>query len=371
MKKLYFTAIVLLNIQLNAQIEIIDVKRFMSAGEKEGVKMTIPNQNKEKFEKLQNDWMKKNGASLVKQPKGSNEIQYKNVYLKGTEKPMNLFVVLDQENKNVGWTGYFLIDSTNQVTQNKPGVTIVLQSLFNVSMNSLYDDSITIQNKLIKETTSLKKDQGKEAEKCQKNINNAKDKIRDAESEIQSNQSSVDLNKGKIAELQSKLIEAEAKLKDAQVEMKKTKDIGTAVDELMSKHKKQLKSLKELEKDSEVNANLIIAQSQDIAKLAEEINLKSTEFKSAESAAKILLKGAEKEADNAKDNLKDAEKAIKKGNQKITDNNETIIDQRKKIEENEKAIEKYISIEKGKTEEELKKLNERLEELKTIQKRYL
>ena len=371
MKKLFFTAIIALNIQLNAQLEIIDVKRFMSVGEKEGVRMTIPNQNKEKFEKLQKDWMKKNGSSAVKQPKGSNEIQYENVYLKGTEKPMNLYVVLDQENKNLGWTGFFLMDSTNQVIQNKTGVVIVLQSLFNSSMNSLYEDSISLQNKLIKEAMSKKKDQGKEAEKYQRNINNAKDRIRDAESEILSHQSSVDLNKGKIAQLQSKLLDAEAKLKDASVEMKKTKDIGTAADELMSKQKKQLKKLKELEKDPNANAILISAQNQDITKIAEEVNAKSLEYRSAEASAKILVKGAEKELDKAKDNLEDAEKAIKKGNQKITENSERITDQRKKIEENEDAIEKYNSIEKGKTEEELKKLTDRLEELKTIQKKYL
>jgi hypothetical protein len=371
MKKLFFTAIVVINIQLNAQIEIIDVKRFMSVGEKEGVKMTIPNQNKEKFEKLQKEWMKKYGSVPVKQPKGSNEIQYRNVYLKGTEKPMNLYVILDQENKNIGWTGFFLMDSTNQVIQNKTGVVVVLQSLFNISMNSLYEDSISDQNKLIEEAISKKKDQGKEAEKCQKNINNAKDRIRDAESEIQSNQSSVNLNKSKITELQSNRLGAEVKLKDATVEMKKTKDVGVVVDELKSKLKKQLKILKELEKDPEANATLIIAQNQDIAKLTDEINVKSTEYRSAEASAKILVKGAEKEVNKAKDNLKDAEKAIKKGNQKITENNESITDQRKKIEENEDAIEKYNTIDKGKTEEELKKLTDRLEELKTIQKKYL
>lgn len=353
-----------------SQTEITEVKRYMSQGEKPGYKITLPNQTVEKYSKAQKDYFKSIKSELIKSPKGSNEIIYKNVYLAGEEKPQQLFILIDQEGKNVGWTGYFFDEKEMISSPNKEGITKFLKQIYNLSMIRLYDDSIFVQMKFIKEAQSELKSKSKDADKNQKNIINAKDDIRNAESEIEKNKAAVESATAKLGELKGELDAAKSKVQAAESEMEKVKQAENEIKELMSKHKKQSKNLNELQKDPASNANLIIAQESDLQKMKENIALKTSEYKASEANAKSQLKNAEKDLDKTEDNLKNAEKSIKRGNENIKDKSSEIVEKRNTIESNEKQAEIFRSAEKGKAEEQIKELEKRLEELKSLQNSY-
>ena len=98
-------------------------------------------------------------------------------------------------------------------------------------------------------------------------------------------------------------------------EHKKTEKIVDDAEEEYDKNKDKLKSLKknldQLKKSPEVNANLISAQTQDIALVEATVKEKETRYESLKSIYKSKHKELDKILDKEKDRLHDAEKEIK------------------------------------------------------------
>jgi len=372
MKKLAIALFIATFFCVNAQqkAETKEVKRFMSLGEKSGYKLVLPNQELSKVEKINKEFLKDQNAEILKSPKGSNEQIFKKFYLKGVEQPLLLFAIMEQEGKNVGWTGYFFNEKDSTNLDNSTAVNVFLTSLFNKSMYKLYEDSINFQEKKVKEANNGLKDKSKDADKNQKNINNAKDKIRNAEQAIEKSNANITSFKNQIGELTNKKNASESKLKEANAEMSKAEGVEKEIKESLNKLKKLNKNLSELQKDPATNANLIIAQTNDINLLTEAINKRQIEYKDMNNAAKSNLKAAEKDAKKAECDLKDAEKAIKKENDNISKSNNQITDSRKSIEDNQKSIDTFNSAEKSKSEDEIKAQNQLLENLKATQSLY-
>lgn len=372
MKKLSLELMCLmLSTMIFAQPTITEVKRYMSQGEKTGYKIILPNQRLEKFEKPNTKNLAKYDAESVKPPKGSNELIFQNIKLKGVDNSILLYNIMEQEGKNIGWTGYFFNQKDTSNVTDKNVLTPILTSVYNASMYQLYDDSIYAQQKFMEDAQSTLDAQSKSAGKNQKEVNSSKQKISDAESEIEKSKKKIESAKESFKELESKKSATESKLKDAEKEMKKVEEFEDGMDELKSKQKKLNKNLAELKKDPATNANLIIAQELDINKISEEIGLKQAEYERMKSAGKSALKDAERENKKAVCDLKDAEKVVKKEEDRIQDLTEKIVDNKKIIEANEKSIENFQSTEKGKSESSLEEKKKRLEELKTLQKAYM
>ncbi len=350
--------------------EVKEIKRFMSLGEKPGYKLILPGQQVDKFEKPYAQLLKTFNADNIKAPKGSNEKLYKKLFLKGSEAPILLIASMEQEGKNLGWTGYFFNEKDSTVLDNKAGIELFLKSVYYASMYSLYDDSIFIQNKLIKDAKSTQGSLSKNAEKNHKLINKSKDIIRNAEASIEASKALIASNQTAITGLQAAATETKSKLTDAENEVKKVEDASNEIKDILGRQKKLTKNLSELKKDPANNANLIIAQEADIVRINEDIAKKQEAFKSLEAQTKAMKKSAEKDADNAADKLKSAEKIIKKENATIENCTNKITDARKVIADNEAEVEKYQSNEKSKAEDEVKKLEARLSELITTQKSF-
>lgn len=370
MKKTIFVVLFLSSfLTQSAQIkpEIKEVKRFMSLGEKPGIKILLPNQELSKAEKLNKEFIKNQHAEIVKSPKGSNEQIFKKFYIKGIEQPLLLIALMEQEGKNVGWTGYFFNEKDTSIFDNKIATEQFVTAIFNKSMFSLYEDSIIFQEKNIKEVNGNLKDQSKGVEKNQKCINKAKDKIRNADLEIEKANSTIATITPLLTGLTNSKSDMQAKLKLAENELNKTKDVENEIKESLNKAKKQSKNLSELEKDPATNANLILAQKNDIAVLTQSIEKRQLEYTTILATAKAGVKSAEKDLKNAESSLKDAEKNLKKANSSIGDANKDITEARNEIEENQKQINKFNETEKTKSEEAIKTQAKILEDLKVNQ----
>lgn len=370
MKSLLLTLATVLSLALNSQTEVKELKRNISLGEREGFKITLPNQKIDRFSKPHTTMLKKLNGKSVKASKGSNEIIYNNISIQGTEQPVAVYIIMDQEVSQIGYTAFFIDEKTNEAIKNNSGTDKFMQKIYNLSMHTLYQDSIDVQSDILKEAEGTLKDKSKDADKNQKNINKAKNKIRDAEAEIEKSKASVEAAKGQLGSLAAAIDANKSRVKDAEAEMKKADQAGDELKEMLNKNKKLQKNLGELQKDPTTNANLIIAQEADIAKLSEEVKVKTEAVKGQTSSAKSMLKNAEKDLDKSQDNLKDAEKKIKQESSSIEKNTEAIADCRKTIAENEKQIEGFESAEKGKSEEAINAVKKRLDELKLLQAKF-
>ncbi len=372
MKRTFFVLFMaLLSKTLSSQIpEIKEVKRFMSLGEKEGFKIVLPTQEIDKFQKTYNKFLKANNAEPLKSPKGSSESIYNRLFLKGLESPVILFVVMEQEGKNVGWTGYFFNEKDSSKTENKIAIKEFIGNVYNASMYQLYEDSINAKQREIKDANSQMNTLSKEAQKCQKNAISAKDKIREAEAQIEKSKALLNGAQAKLPELESAISKTKSSLSAAQTEMKKIGDVENEIKEMVAKYKKMNKNLAELQKDPTTNANLIVATDSDMGALKETMAKRQMEFKSMESTAKTNLKSAERDVKNAESEFKKCDKTIKNENDRISDANLLITDKRKVIEENEKQVEEYNNSEKTKAEVVVKVLESSLLQLQEAQKAF-
>lgn len=347
--------------------EIKDIKRFMSLGERNGLKIAIPTQNVKSFEKILTNHIKSIGASVLKAPKGNSELIFNKLYLKGTEEPLMFFNALEQESTKVGYYAYISkIDSTEVLpTESLKELLIIL---YKKSMISVYDDSIKDQSKIVEKAENGLKDLMKNREKAEKNIAKLKSNISDLEKDIEKSKGIQNEKTAKTSEYSTKKADAESKLHEVQKTESVVKDAKNELKSLMDNFKKMTKNLKELQKDPALNANLIIAQTNDLTALETKINEKQLAFKSIESDFKNNLRSSEKSYDQAKDLLKDNDGDLKSEIKNIEKSTTKIADIRKEISENEKTIESIESTEKSKKQAEIDAEIQKLNELKAAQK---
>lgn len=349
--------------------EIKSIKRFMSLGERNGFKTSIPNQNVKSLEKIQNSYLKSLNAENVKAAKGNTELIFSNLYLKGIDQPLMLFTAMEQEGNHVGYYTYFTKKDSTEIESNE-SMKELITMIYKKSMIALYDDSIKVQSKTVEKAEGELKNLSKDREKADKNIAKAKSSISGLEKDQEKSKGIISEKNSKITEYSTKKADAESKLS----EVKKSESVvNSAKDELKTmtdNHKKMTKNLKDLQKDPALNANLIVAQTNDITALEAKIVEKQAAYKTLESDFKSKLKGSEKDVDNAKDLLKDSEKDIKCETKNIEKYTNKINDLKKEISDNEKTIESFESTEKKKKQDEIDALNTKLNELKASQKQY-
>ena len=350
--------------------EIKEAKKIISLGEKKGYKILLPNQDLARIDKLMSKYLKSQNAEIVKAPKGSNEMMFKSVFLKDIITPCLLYTVIEQQGTQVGWTGYFFNEKdTSEISDSLP-IRALLGTVYKLSMISLYDDSIHIQSKILKETQSNLNSLAKNATKNDKKINNSKKEIADAEKEIENSHIKLKQASEKLDSLNASLKDAEGKLKNAEFEMTKINEDEGALKELLNKNKVMTKRLKELEIDPTANANLILAQSQDLKTNTELVAAKLQEFGRKQKMTKDNLKNAEKEFDKAKDNQKDANKTIKYENKNIKDANEKIVDKKQLIETLSIENKEFEEKEKTNAENAVKMEQSKLDQLQAAQAQY-
>jgi chromosome segregation ATPase len=350
--------------------EITEEKRLMSLGEKNCFKVQIPYQTTSNVEKITTKYLKSQSAESVKVAKGSNEIVYKSLFLKDIKTPSLLYFILEQQGNNVGWKGFFINEKDSINQENTASIHNFMQNIYKLSMLSLYEDSITMQSKALKEAENKLKNLAKDAQKNDKNVNKSKREITDSEKEIEKSQENVKQTTAKIEELTSAIKEAESKLKTAESEMEKVNQLEITLKDLLKKDKEMNKRIKDLSKDPAANANLIQAQNQDLLLNTEMIKNQQQEFIAAEKTGKANLKIAEKGLDKAKDNLKNAEKTIKSENKNIQKAKDNIVDKNKEVDDAASEVNRFQTKEKAEAEEEIKKEKLKLDILKEAQNIY-
>lgn len=369
MKYHLFSLFSLLYLGLAAQ-EISESKRFMSLGEKQAYKIILPNQKQGVAIKLTHSYLKDLKAESVKPPKDINEIIYKNLFLKNVDQASVLHCIIEQEGPNVGWTGFFLNEKDTTSLTNPDAIHSFMKSIYNQSMLNLYSDSIDRQKHKLKDVENKLKDLSKDASKNDKEINNAKREIADAEKDIEKKEANIKALSGKMEGLMTTIKDAEGKLSEAKKDMENVNQLENTLEKLIDKDKEMNKRLKGLQKDPVGNANLIVAQNQDIAQNAEMVRQQKEEFTLREKAAKSNLKAAEKNLEKAKCDLKDTEKDIKSENKNIQKLNDIISKNKRSIDDSKDAISKFENENKGKVEEEIKKEKQELERLESTQNQY-
>lgn len=350
--------------------EIREENRLMSIGERICYKVLIPHQTVSSVEKIVRKYLKAQSAEAVKVPKGSNETIFKSVFLKEIITPNLLYFILEQQGKNVGWTGFFLNekDSTNQ--ENKISIRSFVQNIYKLSMVALHEDSIIMQSKALREAETKLRNLVKDAHKNDKNTNKAKRDITDSEKEIEKSQEIIKQTSAQLESLTAATAEAESNLKTAESEMSKIDQLEKTLKDLLKRDKEMNKRLKELTKDPAANANLIQAQNQDLVLSAEMIKNQQQELLTEEKIGRVNLKSAEKSLDIAQDNLKKAEKMIKTENKNIQKAKDNIVDKSKEIADSESEMNRFHTKEKLEVEEEIKKEKLKLELLKDKQSLY-
>ena len=350
--------------------EIREEKRLMSIGERICYKLLIPHQTVSSVEKIVSKYLKSQSAESVKIPKGSNEIVYKSVFLKEVKTPTFLHFIVEQQGSNVGWTGFFLNgkDSTNQ--ENKTSIRSFVQNVYKLSMFALHEDSIIMQSKELREAETKLKNLSKDARKNDKNTIKAKREIADLEKEIKMSQKSIKQTTAQLESLTAAIAEVESKLKTAESKMGKVNQLEKTLKDLLKRDKEMNKRLNELEKNPTANANLILAQNQDLLLNADMVKNQQQEFQAEEKIGKANLKSAEKSLDKARDNLKDAEKTIKSENKNIQKAKDIIVDKNKEIDDSESEVNRFQNKDKAEVEEKIKKEKLKLELLKDKQSLY-
>jgi len=368
MKHFTFFLICILAIPSIAQIpEIAEVKKNMSLGEKLSYKIILPNQETSKAEKITKEILQSLNAAQVKSAKGSNELIYSKLYFKGNDKPVRMYVVVEQEGKNTGWTGYFVNEKDSQNVESTLEIKALMISIYNKSMFLLYEDSINFQQKSVKAAQGNLKGKSKTTEKNQKYINSSKAEITESEAAIEKSKSTVASVSSTLADLTTKQTDAKSKLKSAEDEIKKVELVEKEIKESLSKYKKMTKNLAELQKDPATNANLIAAGITDLENLAQSIASRQSEYGSMLSDAKTNVKMSEKETSNARDNVKNAAKLIKIETNNISKQKNNIDKNKKTIERNQKQIDVFLSFDKSSSEDQIKIEEKKLEELKSLQ----
>ncbi len=363
---------IFISTSLFAQIkpEIIEVKRIMSLGEKQGFKLTIYNQETGKVEKIAKEVLKSLNAEQLKSQKSIREVVFKKLYIEKEDKPLYLFADIIQEGKNVGFFGYFLFEKDSLNCSNTESINKILKSIHNKVIFSDYEDSIYFQQKMVKEANAILLDRSKETNKNHKKINQAKDDIHEAELSIEKSKLQIVKLNETTPILEKNLKEKESELKVSENNFDKTKKLEDEIDELKSKLKKMNKNLVELQKDPVVNEHLIIAQQQDISLISVTIADKENLYKQAIEKSKLEVKLAKKNKENALDEIKSTKKSIK-------NEDESIVESTKKIEKLKSKMDEYYysnvmfeSKDKAILEEELKKQELKLNELKNAQNFY-
>lgn len=367
---LSFCLSLIVNFTFSQGPEILIEKRLMSLGEKSANKIILPNQQVSRIVKITAKYLKSNYAETIKAPKNSNESIYKSVFLKDITTSCFLYFIVEQQGTNVSWTGFFFNEKDTTEISNSSSINLFLNNIYKLSMHSLYEDSIDMQSEILNEAEARLKDLGKSATKNDKCINKSKKEIAEAEKEIESSNAKIKLASEQIEPLNKSIKEAEAKLKEAVAEMEKVNQLEKTLKDLLKRDKEMNKRLKELEKDPATNANMILAQNQDIQLNAEMVKNQKNEFLAVQKIAKTNLKSAEKALDKAKDNLKEAEKTIKNENKNINKAKDNIVDKNKTIENSSAEINKIESKEKADASEVIKKEKAKLDLLKETQSQY-
>jgi chromosome segregation ATPase len=370
--KFYITFLFYICIQslLAQSPEITEEKRLMSLGERTCYKVQIPYQTASTVEKITNKYLKSQTAESVKAPKGSNEIIYKSVFLKEVKTPNFLYFMVEQQGSNVGWTGFFLNEKDSTNLENTASIQSFVQNIYKLSMVELYEDSINMQSKALKEAENNLKDLSKDAQKNDKTANKSKRQISDAEKEIAKSQENLKQTTAQLEGFTAAIKAAESQLKTAESEMGNVNQLEKTLKDLLKRDKEMNKRLKELEKDPAANANLILAQNQDLMLNKDMVKNQQQEFQAAEKIGKANLKSAEKSLDKAKDNLKEAEKTIKSENKNIQKAKDIMVEKNKEIDDSESELNRFQTKEKSEAEEKIKKEKLKLDLLKETQSLY-
>lgn len=350
--------------------EIIEVKRLMSLGEKQGYKLTIYNQETKKVEKITKEVLKSLNSEQIKSQKSNRELIFKKLYIEKEDKPLYFFAEINQEGKNVGLFGYFIFEKDSLNCINTESINSLLKNIHNRVFFNEYEDSIYFQQKIVKEANSLLIDRTKETDKNQKKINQAKDDIHEAELSIEKSKSQILKLNESLPSFEKNIKEKENELKSSENNLDKTKMMENEIDDLNSKLKKMNKNLAILQKDPTTNEHLIIAQQQDIMTLSATIPEKEKLFKQAIEKSKSELKIAKKNYDNANEEQKSTKKSIKNEEDNIKDALNKIEKMKSKMNELYSSNDKFLSKDKAILEEDIKKQEMILNELKTKQSFY-
>ena len=323
---------------VSQSIEITEIKRIMSLGEKTGYKLIIPRQMASTVEKITKDYLKSKNAEIVKSNKSKSEMIFRKLYINGVEQPLMLVATIEQEGSQVGWTGYFFYEKDTSSLDRKDTILHFVNVIYSKTIFLSYEDSIDIQASKLKEVASELKSKEKEVKKLQKNIDDAKDEINDYQKSIAKSEEEMDKYKSKKEQLTKELAEKSVQLKFAEQEMKKVEVLDEELDMLKSKEKKLGKNLSELRKNERANEYVITSQSADLDLLRKMIDQRQLDRDLRYEQAKSNLKTAKKNYNQVEDNVRDAEKVFEKNKENIVDSKKMIIKKRKEIDENQETM---------------------------------
>ena len=357
---LYFT----LSFNLYSQsIESKNVTRMMSLGENVGIKTKMPFANENTLTKLLSQWMKDISAENIKPQKGSNEIIYSNVSINGFTNRVKIYNTFLQEGKDVAWTSYYFDENNKNITNIDSTNDFIIQ-FYKKHMYKLYEDSIKEANYVFEKLDGTMKKETKKRYEAEKDIAESKKNTEEAEKDIEIAKKNITNRETGLDLLKLNVEIAEKALK----EHKKTEKIVDDAEEEYDKNKDKLKSLKknldQLKKSPEVNANLISAQTQDIALVEATVKEKETRYESLKSIYKSKYKELDKILDKEKDRLHDAEKEIKSNTKTEHKGGNQIEKEKKNIIENEAIITKFETETKGNLQKEIDEQLKFIENLK-------
>jgi len=332
-----------LNIALFSQsTESKSVTRMMSLGENVGIKTKMPNANENDLTKLLNKWMKDISAENIKPQKGSNEVIYNNVSIKGYMNRVKIYNTFLQEGKDVAWTSFYFDESNTNITNIDSTNDFIIQ-FYKKHMYKLYEDSIKEASYVFEKLDGTLKKETKKRYEAEKDIAESKRNIEEAEKDIEIAKKNITNRQTGLDLLKLNVEVAEKILK----EHKKTEKAVDDAEDEYDKNKDKLKSLKknldQLKKSPETNANLISAQTQDIEAMEAVVKEKETKYESIKSIYKSKYKELDKILDKEKDRLHDAEKEIKSNTKTENKGGNQIEKEKNNILEYEAIISKFES----------------------------
>jgi intraflagellar transport protein 20 len=365
LKKIILIFSILFGIALNAQdIEIKYLNRVCSLGEGQCSKIYIPIDNEKEFIKLLKEYFDSKGAAFVKKEKNVAEIQFTNARF-DQQKVYAINEVLNA-GRRLEWYMQ-LFDNDNKSIQDTDLYEKIGRKLYNKVVWNLYKDTIETELKKLKILENTFEKEAKNSNKSEKKSEKSLGEALKLENEIDALKKENEKLKSSIPDYKKNADQAKSEMNDYGSNEKEIKKLENEVEAT----KKELKNLNKTLKDGEKNGNVDAAAQEALklktSNLQEAFLLQEKEADTKRDIYEKAMKKLEKNYDKAKDKHRDAEKELSSNEKTIENNLLKIKSLNTKSEENQAQANKFQNEIKSQLELDIEMQRQHIEKIKNKQ----
>ena len=365
MKKLIFLFPLIFYVSFYAQdLEIKYLNRVCSLGEGQCSKIYIPIDNEKEFTKLLKEYFDSKGAEFIKKEKNNTEIQFTNARF-DQQKVYAIHEVLNA-GRRLEWYMQ-LFDNDNKSIQDTDLYEKIGRKLYNKVVWNLYEDTIETELKKLKILENTFEKEAKNSNKSEKKSEKSLGEALKLENEIDALKKENEKLKSSIPDYKKNADQAKSEMNDYGSNEKEIKKLENEVEAT----KKELKNLNKTLKDGEKNGNVDAAAQEALklktSNLQEAFLLQEKEADTKRDIYEKAMKKLEKNYDKAKDKHRDAEKELSSNEKTIESNLLKIKSLNTKSEENQAQANKFQNEIKSQLELDIEMQRQLIEKIKTKQ----